>query len=594
MSGATLAGAVQERGGRRTALRRVASIAAQYAAVFTLLFVARFVLLGVFVVWMDQECHLGGIAVDVLAHGIRFPLATYAPNEYDNGTFLQALLVALGFATLGRHVLVLRLVTHAIVSAGALAALFLLRRSLRDLGLAGRRARWVGTTVLLVALALAPPLVTMVSTYGVGNHPEGAAIDAILLAIFAAGVLRRTRAGTVLAWMLVGLALYANKGTLLVVPVLAAAEIAAGDGRIRRLAAALVGLVLGALPELLVVATRAGRGWGAIAGKADRGAAGFPANLLRSLDVAADHRPELLAAWALALAFGTVLAWRSRSRTLALVAGFACLHLAALAVMARDFMDFYVLYGYPTICVLLATTVVVAVERAVAAAPRFAAVAVTSALGLVVVLHRPAAGSAGFDTVRRLWNDRAAAACSWRFAEGFGREHDAGAAAPGTTREEWVLARCRSLSEHAQVLDCVGGMARELAWRRGGHARDTSPGLSADERRAWAYHYGTHRYGDDRACADLADGALGAECRAAVRSECLAFADALTRLRTGRPLGRPSCEIPEPPNDAFWAAVRRDLLARAPAPGPDVPETASRDTLEACRPTYARCFPDAR
>jgi len=579
----------------RSVLRKIAAIGAQYLAVFALLFVARFVVMGALVTWMDQECHLGGIALDVLTHGIRFPLAAYAPNEYDNGTFLQALLVAVGFATMGRHVLVLRLVTHAIVSAGALAALYLLRRCLRELGLDGARAQWLGTIVLLVALALAPPLVTMTSMYGVGNHPEGTAIDDVLLAIFAAGMLRRTVARTVLAWALVGFALYVNKGTLLVLPVLAAAELAVAGGRVRRLAAALVGLALGAMPELIVVATRAARGWGAIFAKADRGAGGFPQNVLRSLDLAAEHRPELLAAWALALGVALVLAWRTRSRTLALVVGFACLHLALLSVMARDFMDFYVLYGYPTISVLLAIMVVVATERAIARVPHLAAVAVTGALALVVVVHRPATVSASTDMVRRLWNDREAAACSWRFAEGFGREYDRGGAPPDTTREAHVLARCRSLSDRDQVLDCVGGMARELSWRSGGHVPGAPPlALSADERRAYAYHYGTHRNGDDRDCADFDDPALAAECRAAVRSECLVFGDTLTRFGTRRPIGRPSCEIAEPPNAAFWSAVRRDFLTRPAGAGPDVPETASRDTLEACRATYATCFPDAR
>jgi hypothetical protein len=145
------------------------------------------------------------------------------------------------------------------------------------------------------------------------------------------------------------------------------------------------------------------------------------------------------------------------------------------------------------------------------------------------------------------------------------------------------------------VLDCVGGMGRELAWRRGGHVRGAPPvALSEDELRAYAYHYGTHRYGDDRDCADFDDPRLVAECRAAVRSECLVFGDALTRLRSARPIGRPSCELMEPPNDAFWAAVRRDFLSRPPGPGPDVPRTASRDALEPCRATYAACFPDAR
>jgi len=60
--------------------------------------------------------------------------------------------------------------------------------------------------------------------------------------------------------------------------------------------------------------------------------------------------------------------------------------------------------------VLLAVAVVVATERAIARAPRLAAISVTCALALAVVLHRPA--SARADTVRGLWNDRAGAACS--------------------------------------------------------------------------------------------------------------------------------------------------------------------------------------
>lgn len=583
-----------DRAGHGGALGGVAAIAAQYVAVFALLFVVRFVVMGVLVVWMDQECHLGGVALDVLAHGIRFPLATYAPNEYDNGTFLQSLLVALGFATIGRRVLVLRLVTHAIVSAGALAAVRLQLRALRELGCDDRRARWLGTAVLLVALAFAPPLVTMLSTYGVGNHPEGAAIDVVLLAVFAASADRRTPRRVLLSWALVGFALYANKGTLLTVPLLVVFELAGAGDRMRRLAVAAAGFVLGVLPELVVVVTRAARGWGVIAGKADRGAGGFPQNVLRSLDLVADHRPELLVAWAAALAIGIALAWRRRSRTLGLVAGFSCLHLAALSAMARDFMDFYVLYGYPTICVLLAVAVVAATAGAIARAPRGAAIAVASALLLVAVLHRPAAWSASTDTVRRLWSDRAAAACSWRFAEGFGREYDRGAAPSGGARDGYVLARCRSLSDRDQVLECVGGMGRELAWRRGERVDGAPPAaLSADERRAFAYHYGTHRFGDDDPCADFDEPALVAECRAAVRIECLAFGDALTRLRAGRALGRPACDVAEPPDEAFWAAVRRDLLSRPVGAGPDVPATASRDGLERCRATYAACFPDA-
>src|SRR5690348_2481486 len=114
MSDPSTAGrAVGEQPQGRAARWWIARIIAEFAGVFALLFFARFVWMGVLVVRMDQECHLGGIALDVLAHGIRFSPAVYAPNEYDNGTFLQALLVAIGYSTVGRNVLVLRLVTHA-------------------------------------------------------------------------------------------------------------------------------------------------------------------------------------------------------------------------------------------------------------------------------------------------------------------------------------------------------------------------------------------------------------------------------------------------------------------------------------------------
>jgi hypothetical protein len=49
-----------------------------------LLFVVRFIVRGHLVVQFDEECTLGGIAVDMLARGIRFPLGVYAPNDYEN------------------------------------------------------------------------------------------------------------------------------------------------------------------------------------------------------------------------------------------------------------------------------------------------------------------------------------------------------------------------------------------------------------------------------------------------------------------------------------------------------------------------------
>src|SRR5205823_11165900 len=115
---------------------------------------------------------------------IRFPLCAYAPNEYDNGTLFSGLLAAVSFSVLGRSVLALKLTTHLIAAAGAVAALWLLRGCLEDLGLTSRRARWTATAVLIASIALAPRVVTLSSMYAVGNHAEGSAIDTILLALF--------------------------------------------------------------------------------------------------------------------------------------------------------------------------------------------------------------------------------------------------------------------------------------------------------------------------------------------------------------------------------------------------------------------------
>src|SRR5262249_13267488 len=138
-----------------------------------LLFVARFVARGHLIPLTDQECYIGGIAVDVSAHGVRFPLLVYAPNEYDNGSFFSGLLAAVAFGLLGRSVLALKLVPHLIAAAGAVATLSLLRRCLEEMGLTARRERYAATMTLLATLALAPTVVTALSTYAVGNHAEG-------------------------------------------------------------------------------------------------------------------------------------------------------------------------------------------------------------------------------------------------------------------------------------------------------------------------------------------------------------------------------------------------------------------------------------
>jgi hypothetical protein len=214
---------------------------------------------------------------------------------------------------------------------------------------------------------------------------------------------------------------------------------------------------------------------------------------------------------------------------------------------------------------------------------------------LALVLYRPDRVSWGSAEVVGLWRNRAGAACFWRFAEGFEREHQyqlaSGLAPPTRTREEYAILRCRSLSEQAQVLDCIGGIARELNWRQRGRVMGEPPdGLSAAERRAYAYYYGSHRRGDVTACGDFRSAALAADCAAAVQMECLIYGDTLTRFISGHGLGRPRCTIPEPPMDGYWAAIRAELLARTTASSSYIATQSGENDLTACQPVFDACY----
>jgi hypothetical protein len=582
--------------------RVVAQLTAQFVGFAVLLFVTRFLLRPHLVPQMDQECHVGGIAIDVLAHGVRFPISTYAPNEYDNGSFFSGLLAAASFTLLGRRVLALKLVTHLIVAAGAVAALWLLRGCLDELGVTGRRSRGVAVVVLVIALALAPRVVTLFSTYAVGNHAEGSAIDTILLALFSRRLPRRSALRTAAFWAVVGFALYVNKGTVLVLPVLAAAELWLVWPWYRHLLAAVTGLVLGMIPELLMVLLQHRAGWGmmgwvTIASKEQRNSHAFPGPFFDTLLFLGEYRVALLAAWALAIAVGVALLIRSARRshpvlTLALVIGVTCAHLAMLAVMAKSGLDAYVIYGYPTLVVLLAVLAAVICDGATRRwGERAGAWLGAATVATAFALYRPDAMSWGLPNVEAWWRDRASAACSWRFAEGFERETDYGLT-PGQSREQHAIERCRSLSETPQVLDCIGGIARELEWRQpGGRVNGGPPAeLTPAERLVYAYQYGTHRKGNAAVCADFTDPDLTAACTAAVQLECLHYGDLYTKLVTGRGLARPACVVPAPPVDGYWAATRNDLFSRTGGARPDLTRAWGDDDLRACQPVFDACY----
>src|SRR5262249_39623376 len=123
--------------------------------------------------------------------------------------------------------------------------------------------------------------------------------------------LRRPAHRTAAFWALVGFALYANKGTVLVLPVLCAAEIALARRMPGRLAAAGFGFLVGALPELMVIVQRQGLGWATMTSKAERGAQTFPRAFVDDIVTLAEHRIALLLVWALALGVGARMLQRA-------------------------------------------------------------------------------------------------------------------------------------------------------------------------------------------------------------------------------------------------------------------------------------------
>jgi hypothetical protein len=433
----------------------------------------------------------------------------------------------------------------------------------------------------------------------------------VLLTLFAVRWHIRSPVRTATFWALVGFALYLNKGTMLVMPVMALIEVLLSWRTPTRLLAACAGFLLGAASEIATVVVQFGAGWGymgwsTILAKESRNAEAFPRAFLNTIWFMSEYRIELLAIWILALGVGLTLLGRACLRlpvrrngeafagalpvSLGLTLGVSCFHLVVLAMMAKEGLDAYVIYGYPTLVVTFAILVAVIHERLHArSSKRTAAVALIAA---TFVLYRPDALTWEAGHASALWRNQAGAVCSWRFAEGFEREVEYGLATSGQTRERHAIDRCRSLSEQDQVLDCIGGIARELQWRQpDGRVRGDPPaGLTAAERQAYAYLYGTHRKGDTTACSDFADPSLVATCVAAVELECLHYADTYTRMFSAEGLRRPRCPIVEPPMDGFWATRRLDLLTSTAGAAPNLERAWGDDDLTACDPVFRRCY----
>jgi hypothetical protein len=589
--------------------RAAARLGVEFALFAGLLFVSRFVLRGYLALPLDEECHIGGIALDVLAKGIRFPFVVYVQSDYDSGSLISGLLAAGSFSVLGRNLLALKLVTHLVAAVGAVAALALLRGSLRDLRLTSRRARWTAIAVLAIAVALAPEAQTVpaMCTIGIGSPLDGSVMDTLLLTLFASRLRDRSALRIGVFWALVALALFFNRATLPIIPVLALAEVALARRTPRKLLAAVVGFLLGASRDLIEVAEQYTNGWRRLFGKVH--AHDFPGAFLESIWTGSEYRLELIALWALALAFGIAVLIRCVPRfrawwvddaaappwTLLLVVGAAATHVTALLIMATGGFDYYTIYAYPLIAILLALLVAWGCSRVATRLPAAGTWIYAGAVVAVLLAYRPLAMEPSFDGVRALWRNKTGAACSWRLAEGFRREYEAGLA-PGETLQQHVIDRCRSLSDHAQVLDCVGGMARDLHHNFSSRIENGAPpaALTPEEARAYAYYYGVRLNGELTACTDLADERLRAQCTAAAQLDCIARGGWGSHF-SADPSGPPHCEIAPPPMDGYWTALRTTMFTTTYGVGMRVLERREEDQFPGCRPVFDACYtPSAR
>ncbi len=605
----------------KSSFRRLAYPLGEFAAFATLLFVVRFIMRGHLVPQLDEECTIGGAALDILAQGIRFPLPVYAPNDYENGFFYSALLAAGSFSLLGRNVLALKLPTHLIASLGAVATVWLLRSCLDELRLHTRHARWTAMAVLVVATAFAPRELVLFQTWnvGIGSHAEGLAIDMVLLALFARRRAGWSTGGIAAFWALMGLAVHVNKGALVLVPVLAVAELRLSRASARRLGAVVLGFLLGSAPELFTLARSdtASGGWSTLVSKLIVHARDFPSAFVLDVLALADYRGELLATWVLALAVALALLrvdHRHRSiqdspsapSALRLTVGFLLLHLAGLAVMAQGGIDNYALHVHPPLVVL---TALLAGWLCSAASkhwgPRAGMWTGALLVALMVLVHRPDHLKPSLEWVSALWDKRGSAACSWRLGEGFVRvqAHDAIShtllGTPALSgrdpqlqlkRERHAIELCRSLSEVAQVLDCIGGVGRDSHFGSGPIDGEPPAELSGVERRAYAFYNGVRTGGDLTPCDQFREPALTQECRTAVRLDCLIRADIATRFASGEPLGRPHCDIPEPPMDGYWAEMRVDLRSRPTGSAPRAPRELNDEGVKGCVAVVASCY----
>ncbi len=596
--------------------RTAALIVGLTAFFVVVLFIARYMARGHLALCIEEECSGGGVAVEVLAHGVRYPLSVYAQNTYDNGSFVSGLVTAALFSVFGRRALTFKLEPLIVSAAAAVAILALVALCLRELQITDRRARRAGFAAAVIGIVIAPRYATIFSMIGIGpgSHIEGAAVETIVLALFAWRVHRRSVAETAALWVVIGALFWLNRGMIFILPVLAAMQLVVSRRRLAAAIAMLVGFAVGVTPDWIAMAAGHDSGWHDLIWKFQQRLQMMPRPFVESMVLFGDGRIELLGSWALALAAATALCvryWRSsagadgtggatcegtgcagRPVILTLLVGVTWYSLAVLLVVAVGGVDPYALHLLAPITVLVASVVGWLCAWVTARwGERSGVVAAFATMAAMLCAYRPDALSWEVQPVQALWHDETGAVCSYRFGEGFMRRRDEYWQGRWTAEGvQDAIAGCRSLSEREQVLDCIGGTT--YLWLRVRELETVGmlpAGLDDDEARAFAYYFGIR---NNTECDGFGDRTLQDACKAAARLACLVQADRAMRIASGRYLGRPHCDIQEPPMQAFWAARRVELLNRPAGSPADVAMFADEKsgTESTCLAAYRDCY----
>lgn len=558
------------------------------ATALTVLFVSRFFLLTSAAFVTPEECHTGGIAAEVLKHGLRFPLWAYTPENYENGIVIGGLLATPLYGLFGEDVFALKLFAFVISATGMLAGLALLRRLLAATGLESRHARFAAFVGYVMLLVAGPASFVHKSLDAIGDHNEGSALSLLLLVLTARRHERRTVRALVVLWLAAGFAVVWEKGTAVVVGLALLAEVhRAWRGRQAwsRLPVAIALFLVGYSPALLLV-HRPLNAWAVVAQKFT-GSGGFaPVGTLVDLFwLYGDRSAFWMGLFLVSLVGLFVAAFRERPRTG--IAGVLALYTATHVVFlsATDPTEpplDYCHYVFPMLAMGAAVLLAQAAEAASTSRWRTARIVFPLAsvsLGGFLLLTSPTwSPDAGFPA--RLLNDHGRATCYWRFGRAFYH---------ATDQLPEAVDMCRRLGDD-HSLECISGLPFAT------DARPEQGTLKPREQRAFAFGWGSAASRDQhRAGCSAFAGADARVCRAGHHWDCVVYANLLSVLLEGRRLGRPHCSM-APPWQGF-ATATEGWIDEAPSPGNQNQEEASayrevQASMSECDAVLDECYDD--